>query len=103
MALPEDAQTKDVAVSLPENRLLIVQPGDILVIGHAPAFSAQQADRLKQLLGLKAVIAVPGIVDLATIRAEEQEVQVVVSVPPDAAVSVGEEIRRSVRTKRGGQ
>ncbi|MEU2143607.1 hypothetical protein ABZ741_04750 [Streptomyces globisporus] len=89
-------------MSLPENRLLIVKPGDILVIGHAPNLTAQQADRLKQLLDLKAVIAVPGVVDLATI-AEEQEVQVVVSVPPESAVSVGEQVQRAMRTQRGGR
>ncbi|MFJ8221417.1 hypothetical protein [Streptomyces griseus] len=88
---------------LPENRLLIVEPGDILVIGHAPALSAQQADRLKQMLNLKAVIAVPGVVDLATIRADEHEVQVVVSAPPESAVSVGEQVHRAMRTQRGGQ
>ncbi|MEU0001560.1 hypothetical protein ABZ069_32045 [Streptomyces microflavus] len=65
---------------LPDNRLLIVEPGDILVIGHAPKLSNQQADALKQLLGLKAVIAVPGIVDLATIR-DDENVQVVINTP----------------------
>lgn len=87
---------------LPENRLLIVEPGDILVIGHAPTLSAQQADRLKKLLDLKAVITVPGVVDLATIT-KKQEVQVVVSVPPESAVSVGEQVERATRTQRGGR
>lgn len=88
---------------LPESRLLIVEPGDVLVIGHAPNLTAQQADALKQALGLKAVIAVPGAVDLATIRADEQDVQVVVSVPPYSAVSVGEQVQRAMRTQRGGR
>ncbi|MFE5090616.1 hypothetical protein ACFRCI_09470 [Streptomyces sp. NPDC056638] len=86
---------------LPENRLLIVEPGDVLVIGHAPNLTVQQADQLKQLLGLKAVITVPGIVDLGTIRTDDH-VQVVVSAPPDAAMAVGEEIQRTVRTRRDG-
>ncbi|MFJ6810643.1 hypothetical protein ACIQRK_32345 [Streptomyces anulatus] len=88
---------------LPENRLLIVEPGDILVIGHAPTLSAQQADMLKQMLNLKAVIAVPGEIDLATIRADEHDVHVVVSAPPESAVSVGEQVQRAMRTQRGGR
>ncbi|WP_066945047.1 hypothetical protein [Streptomyces lushanensis] len=52
-----------------ESRLLIVKPGDTLVIGHAPALTSQQVAHLKQMLGLAAVIAVPGPIDLAAIRA----------------------------------
>lgn len=82
----------------PSNRVVTVEPGDVLVIGHAPNLTTQQADQLKQALGLKAVIAVPGIVDLATIKATDQTVQVVVSVLPDAA-----EIQRAVRKHLRGR
>ncbi|MGW7195535.1 hypothetical protein [Streptomyces chryseus] len=51
-----------------EARLLIVKPGDTLVLGHMPSLTTERADILKQALSLAAVVTFPGEVDLAVLR-----------------------------------
>lgn len=59
--------------AMDEHRLLIVKPGDTLVIGHSPALTAEQVGRFKDALGLAGVIGLPGEIDLATIRVESPD------------------------------
>ena len=79
------------------NRVVIVEPGDVLVVGHAPDMPAEWIDKLRRALNLTAVIALPGPVDLGVIKTggDGQEVHVVVS--PPTAQAMGEEVARVVR------
>lgn len=87
------------------HRIVTVEPGDVLVIGHAPQLSAEQAERFKQTLGLHAVLTVPGPVDLGVVKGAGENVTVDVTVSPGAIdpVAAAREVRRAMRTQRGGR
>ncbi|MFI1524946.1 hypothetical protein [Streptomyces griseus] len=87
------------------HRIVTIEPGDVLVIGHAPQLSAEQAERFKRALGLHAVLTVPGPVDLGVVKGAGQNVAVDVTVSPGTAdpVAVAREVRRSLRRTRGDQ
>ncbi|WP_405431132.1 hypothetical protein [Streptomyces anulatus] len=85
------------------HRVVTVEPGDVLVVGHGAQFSAEEAAKLKERLGLAALLTVPGPVDLGVVKSAGQDVTVDVTMSPDATKAVAEEIKRTVRRPRGGQ
>ncbi|MFJ5893777.1 hypothetical protein [Streptomyces californicus] len=84
------------------HQIVTVEPGDVLVVGHGAQFRAEETARLKERLGLAAILTVPGPVDLGVVKSAGQNVTVNVSVSPDPAKAAAEEIKRAVRRPRGG-
>ncbi|UPT41784.1 MULTISPECIES: hypothetical protein [Streptomyces] len=85
------------------HRVVTVELGDVLVVGHGAQFSAEEAANLKERLGLTAIMTVPGAVDLGVVKSAGQDVTVDVTTSPDAATDVAKGIMRAVRRPRGGQ
>ncbi|MFE3381914.1 hypothetical protein [Streptomyces anulatus] len=53
---------------LQEHRLVVVKPGDILVIQHSDALTQEAVRTLRQATGVSLVIGVPGDVDINAVR-----------------------------------
>ncbi|MFF4166884.1 hypothetical protein [Streptomyces sp. NPDC001741] len=85
------------------NQVVTVEPGDVLVIGHGGRVTAEEGARLKQALGLTAIIMVPGPVDLGVIKVEGGDQDVHVAVSPQAAAGMAEEVARVIRRQRRGR
>ena len=54
--------------SLNEHRIIVVKPGDILVVGHTDALTAELAAQVQQALSLAQIVAVPDGVDIHAVR-----------------------------------
>lgn len=53
---------------LNEHRIIVVKPGDILVVGRSEDLNADLAGTIKQALKLSAVVALPDEVDVQAVR-----------------------------------
>jgi hypothetical protein len=53
--------------SVAEHRLVVIKPGDILVISRTAKMSAETAQSLKHSLGLAAIVALPEDIDITAV------------------------------------
>jgi succinyl-CoA synthetase alpha subunit len=51
-----------------EHRLIVVKPGDILVIRHSPELTQEAADAFKKASGVSRIVALPSDIDISAVR-----------------------------------